>query len=303
MQFNYQNPYPTTRLPVFARNVVSTSHPLAAQAGLRMLWKGGNAVDAAIAAAAAITLCEPVSNGLGSDSFAILWDGQQLHGLNASGCAPQGWTPEYFRLKYGQAIPKSAKLIGVNLSASTLRKNRIPDTAIWRPMNRWVYEIIRRVTDARRDPDPVTVLAYGRQHAATQSLDPTRPPTAGQHHRLALHLADLYTHTVSAAAAANHARDVLDEAYRRAVREHGIRMQQMADSGAERADLTDHFTTVRDELGHGKANRFSGMKVRLNHVQTASRRGARCWMGAFIRHLVLPMAAPPVDIVLMRHEH
>jgi gamma-glutamyltranspeptidase/glutathione hydrolase len=101
MHFDFQNPYPTTRIPVFARNVVSTSHPLAAQAGLRMLWKGGNAVDAAIAAAAAMTVCEPVSNGLGSDAFAILWDGKELHGLNASGPAPAGWTPEYFRKKYG----------------------------------------------------------------------------------------------------------------------------------------------------------------------------------------------------------
>ncbi len=102
MSFNYSNPYTSTRLPVFARNVVSTSHPLAAQAGLRMLQKGGNAVDAAIAAAAAITLTEPVSNGLGSDAFAILWDGKALHGLNASGRAPQGWTPGYFHRKYGQ---------------------------------------------------------------------------------------------------------------------------------------------------------------------------------------------------------
>ncbi len=101
MNFNYRNPYTSTRLPVFARNVVSTSHPLAAQAGLRMLWKGGNAVDAAIAAAAAITITEPVSNGLGSDAFAILWDGKELHGLNASGRAPQAWTPEYFTRKYG----------------------------------------------------------------------------------------------------------------------------------------------------------------------------------------------------------
>ncbi|WP_017761840.1 gamma-glutamyltransferase family protein [Pseudacidovorax intermedius] len=100
-RFDYGNPYPSTRIPVFARNVVSTSHPLAAQAGLRMLHQGGNAVDAAIATAAVMTLVEPVSNGLGSDTFCILWDGQQLHGLNSSGCAPSAWTPEYFRRKHG----------------------------------------------------------------------------------------------------------------------------------------------------------------------------------------------------------
>ncbi|WP_196984609.1 gamma-glutamyltransferase family protein [Caenimonas aquaedulcis] len=109
MKFNFDNPYPTTRLPVFARNAVSTSHPLGSQAGLRMLWKGGNAVDAAIAAAAAMTVVEPVSNGLGSDSFAILWDGKELHGLNASGPAPAAWSVDYFRRKYGsdaKAPPK-----------------------------------------------------------------------------------------------------------------------------------------------------------------------------------------------------
>ena len=95
------NPYPSIRVPVYARNAVSTSHPLAAQAGLRMLWQGGNAVDAAIAAAAAMTIVEPVSNGLGSDAFCILWDGQALHGLNASGRAPQGWTPDYFARRHG----------------------------------------------------------------------------------------------------------------------------------------------------------------------------------------------------------
>jgi gamma-glutamyltranspeptidase / glutathione hydrolase len=99
--FDWTTGYPTQRLPVFGRNVVSTSHPAAAQAGLRMLMNGGNAVDAAIAAAAAMTIVEPVSNGLGSDSFCILWDGQQLHGLNASGRAPQAWTPGYFKAKYG----------------------------------------------------------------------------------------------------------------------------------------------------------------------------------------------------------
>lgn len=100
--FNWANPYPTVRIPLFARNVVSTSHPLAAQAGLRMMLAGGNAVDAAIAAAAAITLIEPVSCGLGGDAFAIVWDGKSLQGLNASGWAPAAWNPEYFAGKYGR---------------------------------------------------------------------------------------------------------------------------------------------------------------------------------------------------------
>jgi gamma-glutamyltranspeptidase / glutathione hydrolase len=101
--FNWQNPYPTVRMPVFARNVVATSHPLAAQAGLRTIWQGGNAVDAAIAAAAVMMVVEPVSNGLGSDAFALVWDGAKLHGLNASGSAPAAWNPEYFKQKYGEA--------------------------------------------------------------------------------------------------------------------------------------------------------------------------------------------------------
>ncbi len=101
MKFNWNNPYPSIRVPVMGRNVVSTSHPLAAQAGLMMIQKGGNAIDAAIAAAAALIIVEPVSNGLGSDCFAIVWDGKELHGLNASGVAPQTWSPEYFSSKYG----------------------------------------------------------------------------------------------------------------------------------------------------------------------------------------------------------
>jgi gamma-glutamyltranspeptidase/glutathione hydrolase len=103
MTFNWQNPYPTIRTPVFARNLVATSQPLAAQAGLRVLQQGGNAVDAAIAAAAVLTITEPCSNGLGADNFAILWDPQsgQLHGLNSSGTAPTAWTLDYFRDKYG----------------------------------------------------------------------------------------------------------------------------------------------------------------------------------------------------------
>src|SRR6476659_9467773 len=97
--FSYEFPYPSQRAPVLARNVVTTSQPLAAQAGLRMLLAGGNAVDAALAAAIVLTVVEPTSNGIGSDAFAIVWDGSKLHGLNASGRSPEGWTIDRFKGK------------------------------------------------------------------------------------------------------------------------------------------------------------------------------------------------------------
>jgi gamma-glutamyltranspeptidase/glutathione hydrolase len=94
--YNWNFPYSWPRKPVLAANVVATTQPLAAQAGLRMMLAGGNAVDAMLATAITLTLVEPVSNGIGSDLFAILWDGKELHGINASGRSPAGWTPEYF---------------------------------------------------------------------------------------------------------------------------------------------------------------------------------------------------------------
>jgi gamma-glutamyltranspeptidase/glutathione hydrolase len=112
MNFHWTNPYPSARTPLFARNIVSTSQPLAAQAGLRLLQQGGNAVDAAIAAAATITLTEPCSNGLGSDCFALVWDGSQLLGLNASGTAPAAWTLDYFEKKYGGDLTATRPMRG-----------------------------------------------------------------------------------------------------------------------------------------------------------------------------------------------
>lgn len=83
-------------MPILASNIVATSQPLASQAGLQMLLKGGNAVDAAIASAIALTIVEPTSNGIGSDAFAVLWDGKNVIGLNASGRSPSAWTTEHF---------------------------------------------------------------------------------------------------------------------------------------------------------------------------------------------------------------
>ena len=92
MNYSWDFPYPSQRMPVLASNVVATSQPLAAQAGLRMLLKGGNAVDAALAAAMALTIVEPTSNGIGSDAFALIWNGHALFGLNGSGRSPRAWS-------------------------------------------------------------------------------------------------------------------------------------------------------------------------------------------------------------------
>lgn len=110
----YFNPYPSRRnVQYAARGMVCASHPLAAQAGLQVLRKGGNAADAAVATAAALTVVEPTSNGLGSDAFALLWHEGRLRGLNASGPAPaaldidvvrnKGWGADGHLPAYGWA--------------------------------------------------------------------------------------------------------------------------------------------------------------------------------------------------------
>ncbi|OWT70158.1 MULTISPECIES: gamma-glutamyltransferase [unclassified Achromobacter] len=89
-------PYPSQRMPVLADNVVSTSQPLASSAGLQMYARGGNAIDAALATAIALTVVEPCMNGIGGDMFAIVWHKGEMHGLNASGRAPAAWDTARF---------------------------------------------------------------------------------------------------------------------------------------------------------------------------------------------------------------
>jgi len=102
-----------TRSEVLGQNgMVATSHPLATQIGLDILKDGGNAIDAAIAANAALGLMEPTGCGIGGDLFAIVWDAktQKLYGLNASGRSPQALTLEYFEEKGMTKIPSLGPL-------------------------------------------------------------------------------------------------------------------------------------------------------------------------------------------------
>ena len=130
-------PYPSRRMPVMGENLVATSQPLAAQAGLRMLLNGGNAVDAAVAAAIALAVVEPTSNGIGSDAFALIWDGKKLHGLNGSGRSPRAWRLKRFegltempQFGWDAVTVPGAVDVWVSLSA---RFGRLPFTDLFAP--------------------------------------------------------------------------------------------------------------------------------------------------------------------------
>jgi gamma-glutamyltranspeptidase / glutathione hydrolase len=87
-------PYPSARKVVLGQHgAVATSQPLAALAGMEMLQRGGSAIDAAVAAAIALTVVEPTTTGIGGDAFALVWDGS-MRALNSSGASPAGFTLE-----------------------------------------------------------------------------------------------------------------------------------------------------------------------------------------------------------------
>jgi gamma-glutamyltranspeptidase / glutathione hydrolase len=192
LPFDFQFPYPSQRMPVMAKNIVATSQPLAAQAGLQMLWAGGNAVDAALAAAIALTVVEPTSNGIGSDGYAILWDGKALHGLNASGAAPAAWTPEYFAKKHpGAALMPVRGIDSVTIPGAvsqwvTLSKKfgKLPFEKLFAPAIRYAREGFL--------VSPITAESWSRQ--ATMITEPDfhrefatggHTPRAGEHWQFA----------------------------------------------------------------------------------------------------------------------
>ncbi|WP_099288030.1 gamma-glutamyltransferase [Mycobacterium persicum] len=187
---SWELPYAWPRTPVLARNVVCASQPLAAQAGLRMLAQGGNAVDAVLATAITLTLVEPVSNGIGSDAFAIVWDGGQLHGLNASGRSPAGWTPEYFG---GQEVPSlgwnSVTVPGAVSAWAELHKRfgKLPFAALFAPAIHYGRNgFLVSPTIARQWAAQVALLA-GQPGFGEAFLPNGRAPRAGEVFRLPDH--------------------------------------------------------------------------------------------------------------------
>ncbi len=133
-------PYTSQRRVVYARRgMVCTSQPLASQAGLQILQQGGNAVDAAIATAVCQTIVEPTNNGLGSDCFAIVWAKDKLYGINGSGYAPQGLTPEMLIKDGYKQMPlrgwKAVTIPGAPSAWAELHRRfgRLPFSALFAP--------------------------------------------------------------------------------------------------------------------------------------------------------------------------
>ena len=124
-------PFPARASAVAARGMVATSQPLATQAGLRVLERGGNAIDAALAAAAVLCVVEPMSTGVGGDCFALVWRNGELSGLNSSGRAPAAADPDAMGI--GDPDVRAAQHHGARRRGRLGRARRAPRQARARP--------------------------------------------------------------------------------------------------------------------------------------------------------------------------
>ena len=168
-----------------------------------MLQQGGNAVDAVIAAAAALTVVEPVSNGLGSDAFAIVWDGKTLHGLDASGVAPAAWNPDYFERTHKGEIPSrgvdSITVPGAIAGWDALRKRfgTLPYSELLAPAINYAaggYAVAPAIQQKWKNQIPIlqqqpgfaeVFMPYGRAPNIGERM--TMPGAAATLERIALH--------------------------------------------------------------------------------------------------------------------
>ncbi|MFC4769733.1 gamma-glutamyltransferase family protein [Effusibacillus consociatus] len=143
--------------------MVATSQPLAAQAGLEILRKGGNAIDAAIATAATLTVVEPTSNGIGGDAFALVWTNGKLHGLNSSGPAPQSISIESLKKSGHEEIPEHG-FIPVTVPGAPAAWAELSGKFGKLPLT----EVVRPAIEYAENGYPLTpVLAYYWEQTAT----------------------------------------------------------------------------------------------------------------------------------------
>jgi gamma-glutamyltranspeptidase/glutathione hydrolase len=214
MDFGH-NPYWPGRQAVMAsRGVVATSQPLAAQAGLSMLQAGGSAIDAIVATASCLAVVEPTSNGIGSDAFAIVWDGKSLHGLNGSGRAPASASAERLRSEGLSQLPERGWLPVTVPGAPRVwadlhsRFGRLPFSTVLEPAaayaergfpvspltaRAWATSAHTSFAPFREDP------AFGNWYATFAPAG--KPPAAGEIWRSADHASTLRR------IAASHAHD------------------------------------------------------------------------------------------------
>jgi gamma-glutamyltranspeptidase/glutathione hydrolase len=156
--FTEDFPYASRKLPIYAENVVAASQHLAATAGLRMLARGGNAVDAALASAIASTVVEPTMNGIGGDAFCILWDGESIVGLNASGRSPALMTPDRHQgqasmpaVGWGSVTTPGAVSLWTTLHG---RYGRLPFADLFEPAIKYAHDGFR--------VSPIVALQWAR---------------------------------------------------------------------------------------------------------------------------------------------
>ena len=148
--------------------LVATSHPAATRAGVRALEQGGNAVDAALAAAACLTVCEPTDNGVGGDAFSLVWHGGKLHGLNGSGRSPMRM-PERVVEEFG---PRSCTTPGAVRAWADLAQ-RFGKLGLDRALAPAIDLAENGVAAGAR-------VAHRWQRALEQGRSPWPPPAAGQ---------------------------------------------------------------------------------------------------------------------------
>ncbi|MCC6210887.1 MAG: gamma-glutamyltransferase family protein [Burkholderiales bacterium] len=238
--FDWQFPYSWPRKPLFARNVVCTSQSLAAQAGVQMLAAGGSAVDAILATAVTLTLVEPVSNGIGSDAYAIVWDGNRLHGLNASGRSPGTWTPDRFAA-HGKVPVRgwdSVSVPGCVAAWADLhaRFGRLPFEKLFEPAIRYGREgFMVSPTIARQWAAQVPELK-SQPGFAEAFLPGGRPPAPGEVFRWADHAATL--EKIAATRGKDFYSGGIAETIEAHAKQHGGAMR-VADLAAHRNDWVE----------------------------------------------------------------